>query len=116
MGRKAFGLRVEAAYHAACLREKGIRVTLTRDSGKHVVEWEEHKEHRAVNWVYIESEKELWTVGHYDPEGKWHPDSDHSVKEEAAQRCHWLNGGDFADQVEHSRAQFPEVGEDEIPF
>ncbi|SKO36131.1 Uncharacterised protein [Mycobacteroides abscessus subsp. abscessus] len=45
-------------------------------------------------YVYIESEPRLWTVGHYDPAGKWHPDSDHGSRSEAAQRVHWLNGGE----------------------
>ena len=47
-------------------------------------------------YVYIRSEPGLWTVGFYDPQGKWHPDSDHSNSEEAAKRCHWLNGGNNA--------------------
>jgi hypothetical protein len=34
----------------------------------------------------------LWTVGHYDPNGKWIPESDHDSKEEAAERVHYLNG------------------------
>ena len=44
-------------------------------------------------WVYIQSEHCLWTVGFYDPKGNWHPDSDWSTKQEAADRCHYLNGG-----------------------
>ncbi len=44
-------------------------------------------------WVYIESEPGLYTVGFYDPQGKWHPESDHDTRQEAAERCHWLNGG-----------------------
>lgn len=44
-------------------------------------------------WVYLQSEPQLWTVGFYDPKGKWQPDSDHSDSEEAARRCHYLNGG-----------------------
>lgn len=43
-------------------------------------------------YVYIKSEEQLWTVGHYDPNGKWHPDSDHNDPEEAARRTAWLNG------------------------
>jgi len=45
-------------------------------------------------WVYVQSEPNLWTVGHYGPGGKWNSESDHSSKEDAATRCHWLNGGD----------------------
>lgn len=44
-------------------------------------------------YVYVRSEPSLWTVGHYDPTGKWHPDSDHGRAEEAAERVAWLNGG-----------------------
>jgi hypothetical protein len=43
-------------------------------------------------YVYIRTEKQLWTVGHYDPNGKWIPESDHDSKEEAAERVHYLNG------------------------
>lgn len=44
-------------------------------------------------WVYQRTESELYTVGYYDPQGKWHADSDHSTAEEAAKRVHYLNGG-----------------------
>ena len=43
-------------------------------------------------YVYVESEPRLWTVGFHDPQGKWHPDSDHEEKEKAAERVAWLNG------------------------
>lgn len=46
-----------------------------------------------MNYVYIRSEPGLWTVGFYDPQGKWHADSDYEDREEAAQRVHYLNGG-----------------------
>ena len=44
-------------------------------------------------YVYIRSEPHLYTVGFYDPTGKWHAESDHESTEAAAQRVHWLNGG-----------------------
>lgn len=44
-------------------------------------------------WLYKQTGTNLWTVGYYDPKGKWEPDSDHSSSEEAANRVHWLNGG-----------------------
>ncbi|RJQ30306.1 hypothetical protein C4565_00545 [Candidatus Parcubacteria bacterium] len=45
-------------------------------------------------WVYLRTDNgKIWTVGFYDPEGKWQPDSDHTEREEAAKRVHWLNGG-----------------------
>lgn len=43
-------------------------------------------------YVYIKSEPQLYTVGFYDPAGKWHPESDHETREAAAERVHWLNG------------------------
>lgn len=45
-------------------------------------------------YVYIKSEPGLWTVGFYDPNGKWIPESDYSSAEEAAARVHYLNGGE----------------------
>jgi hypothetical protein len=48
-------------------------------------------------YVYIKSEPHLFTVGFYDPKGKWHADSDHTAREEAAKRVAYLNG--------HSAAQ-----------
>lgn len=43
-------------------------------------------------YVYVRSEPGLWTVGFYDPKGKWHPDSDHNDRAEAADRVMALNG------------------------
>lgn len=53
-------------------------------------------------WVYIQTERwtdedgtphSLFTVGFYDPNGRFQPDSDHSRREDAARRCNFLNGG-----------------------
>jgi len=48
-------------------------------------------------WVYILSEvcqgNRLYTVGHYSPDGDWHPDNDYDNKEDAAERCRYLSGG-----------------------
>ena len=46
-----------------------------------------------IMWVYRKTESSLWSVGFYSPDREWHPESDHSSKEAAAQRVHWLNGG-----------------------
>lgn len=47
-----------------------------------------------MSYVYLESERNLlWTVGFYDPNGDWQPESDHRSPEAAASRTHWLNGG-----------------------
>ncbi len=43
-------------------------------------------------WVYVRSEPGLWTVGFFDPDGRWHSDSDHSEREDAATRVAFLNG------------------------
>ena len=50
-------------------------------------------------YVYIHSSTNeygqwLYTVGFYDPNGKWNPDSDHETPEKAAERVHYLNGGE----------------------
>lgn len=37
-------------------------------------------------YVYIQSEKHLWTVGFYDPQELFQTDSDHDSKESAAKR------------------------------
>ncbi len=46
-------------------------------------------------YVYIRTGSEavtLFTVGFYAPDDEWHPDSDHSTKEEAGDRVAYLNG------------------------
>ena len=35
----------------------------------------------------------IFTVGFYDPTGKWMPESDHSESDKAAMRVNYLNGG-----------------------
>lgn len=42
---------------------------------------------------YIRSERNLWTVGFYKPDGNWEPESDHDSAEEAEARVSYLNGG-----------------------
>jgi hypothetical protein len=37
---------------------------------------------------------DLYTVGFYAPDGEWHPESDHESADDAAERVHYLNGGD----------------------
>jgi len=53
-----------------------------------------------MNYVYIQTEPQLWTVGFYTPDGKWVPESDWSTPEEAAQRVRFLNGGRCEDPIE----------------
>lgn len=43
-------------------------------------------------YVYIQSEPNLYTVGFYDPNGQWHPESDWETREEAVERVAYLNG------------------------
>jgi len=45
-----------------------------------------------MSYVYIKTESCLWTVGFYDPNGKFIPESDHASPDEAAKRVAWLNG------------------------
>lgn len=45
-------------------------------------------------YVYKRTEPELFTVGFYTPGGEWIPDSDYGNQAEAAERVHWLNGGE----------------------
>lgn len=57
-----------------------------------------------MSYVYIESEKGVWTVGFYSPEdNKWHPESDHDSRDAAAKRVMRLNGG--SDQVEDANVR-----------
>lgn len=44
-------------------------------------------------WVYIQSEPNLWIVGFYSPNGEWNFDSDWLTRHDAAERVHFLNGG-----------------------
>jgi hypothetical protein len=50
------------------------------------------KQGKPMSYVYIRSEPGLWTVGFYDPKGKWQPESDHGSTTEAADRVAYLNG------------------------
>ena len=43
-------------------------------------------------YVYKRTERQLWTVGYYAPDGTFEPESDHSSSEDAAARAAWLNG------------------------
>jgi hypothetical protein len=54
-------------------------------------------------YYYVQSEPHLWTVGCDDARGNWHPDSDHSSKEEASKRVILLNGGSVT--VQDSRLE-----------
>lgn len=59
-------------------------------------------------WGYLKSEPDLYTVGFYDPTGKWHADSDWPTREEAARRVHYLNGS----KTEESLAPRPRAGQE----
>lgn len=51
----------------------------------------------GVCWIkmytYLKSEKYLWTVGFYTPDGKWNPVSDHRLETMAKDRVVYLNNG-----------------------
>jgi len=53
-----------------------------------------------MNYVYIQSEPGLWTVGFYTPDGKWMSESDHPSTEAAAAQVHYLNGGNLSNEPE----------------
>lgn len=44
-------------------------------------------------YIYLETEKGLWTVGFYAPDGAFEPESDYDSRMAAAERVHYLNGG-----------------------
>jgi len=49
-----------------------------------------------MSYVYKRTEFSpycLYTVGYYDPDGQWQPESDHETSEDAAKRTAYLNGG-----------------------
>jgi hypothetical protein len=50
-----------------------------------------------MSYVYLQSERTLWTVGFYDPDGEWQAESDHSKEHLAAERVAYLNGGGLPD-------------------
>jgi hypothetical protein len=47
-------------------------------------------------YLYKMTEPGLWTVGYYDPDGKWIAESDHNNSEKAANRVAWLNGSSIS--------------------
>ena len=46
-------------------------------------------------YVYDKTEENLWTVGFYEPGGKWHAVGDYDKESDAAERVHYLNGGQY---------------------
>lgn len=60
-----------------------------------------------TGWLYKQTEAQIWTVGHYTPDGAWEPESDHVSPEEAAARVHYLNGGSLAFSIIRSPLPFP---------
>jgi hypothetical protein len=51
-------------------------------------------------YIYKQTEPGLYTVGFYAPDHQWHAESDHGSRKEAAERVHYLNGGNnFLDQA-----------------
>lgn len=46
-----------------------------------------------MSYVYIRTENSIYTVGFYDPNGRFIPESDHENLKDAAKRVHYLNGG-----------------------
>lgn len=44
-------------------------------------------------YIYKNTEKGVFAVGHYDPKGKFVTETVHCETREAAERVHYLNGG-----------------------
>ncbi len=46
-------------------------------------------------YIYLDLMKDdgCYTVGYYNPDGHFQPESDHDTREDAAKRVHYLNGG-----------------------
>lgn len=65
------------------------------------------------DYVYQRTEfspYELYTVGHYDPSGKWQSESDYQIEEEAAKRVDFLNGGQ-SDELDHLQQENEQLKE-----
>lgn len=51
-------------------------------------------------YVYKQTQKQdhdavaMWTVGYYAPNGSFQPEDDYFSRTEAAERVHYLNGGE----------------------
>jgi hypothetical protein len=52
-----------------------------------------------MSYIYIQSEPSLWTVGFYDPHGKFVAQSDHDSEEGAEKQVRLLNGGSTEDMA-----------------
>lgn len=44
-------------------------------------------------YIYKKTGKQVFTVGYYDPGGKFVTETVHTEKDDAAKRIHYLNGG-----------------------
>lgn len=44
--------------------------------------------------IHVLGADNTWAVGFYNPHGDWQTESTHSTAEKAAERVHWLNGGE----------------------
>lgn len=62
-------------------------------------------------YIYMQTEKRdhdnptgLWTVGFYDPDGKFQTEDDYSSKAGAVERVHYLNGGNENENLRNFRA------------
>ena len=65
-----------------------------------------------MSWVYIDHVDggfRTYTVGFYNPDGKWHSDSDHDSKADAGLRCNFLNGGPSDQRMQELRNAILEI-------
>lgn len=63
-----------------------------------------------ITWVFIETMPQVWSVGFYSPEGKWHRDADYNSTADAAARVHYLNGGFSMKNYDLMREVFVAIG------
>jgi hypothetical protein len=55
---------------------------------------------KGTAYVFIRTQPGVWTVGFYDPHGRWRPEGDHDSPDKAAARVAYLNGGGHAPKAE----------------
>lgn len=79
----------------------GVSCPDCHEKARYAIEQEYRRKGEAMSsYIYIQTEPKLWTVGFYDEDGDFQPESDYSSPREAAHRVHYLNGGDYLTQPE----------------
>ena len=66
-----------------------------------------------MSYVYKITDSELYTVGFYEPNGKWQAESDHNTREKASARVAFLNGSSNLTELHNLRARVERL-EDQV--